>query len=101
MNPYESPAVDAPVLTSADWAGGPYDFVNAGYGHVVLHVETVGSGVLAVETRSGKQRVLTVTAGERIPLLVRKVLDQTTVAVDGYPSGTATSVAKVRAYAYG
>jgi hypothetical protein len=99
MNTYDRPADDAKVVIPADWAADPYSFKDKHGSHAVLHVEEAGGGVLAVLTKKGKERVLVVAAGEEIPLFVKEILKQTgTEIVDGYPAGTATDVAKVRAY---
>jgi len=96
MGPYDRPGDDGPVLRLADL---PYSFTeNHGGRHAVLHIEDEGGGVLAVVTKKGKQRVWTVTKGEEIPVEVAQILDETTEEVDGYSVGTATDVAKVRAY---
>jgi predicted NUDIX family NTP pyrophosphohydrolase len=99
MNPYDRPADDVKVVIPADWAAGPYSFKAEHGSHAVLHVEEAGGGVLAVVTKAGKERVLTVAAGEEIPVFVREILMQTGgEIVDGYAANTATDVAKVRAY---
>lgn len=100
MTIYDKPANDALVVRLADLASTDFDFINQGYGTVVLHVEESGGGVLAVLTEAGKERVWTVADGQEIPVLVRKILKETTVEVDGYSIGTATDTAKVRAYSW-
>ncbi len=102
MSIYDRPATDAPVFVLADLddEGSPVDidFTQLGHGEVVLHIEEAGGGVIAVLTRAGKERVWTVAAGQEIPVGVKKVLNKTSVEVDGYPADTATNVAKFRAY---
>lgn len=103
MSIYDRPAKDAPVFVLADLtddedAPVDIDFIQRGHGQVVLHIEDAGGGVLAVLTGAGTERVWTVTTGQEIPVGVKKVLNKTSVDVDGYPAETATDVAKFRAY---
>lgn len=110
MTPYDRPADDVKIVLATDFASAPYSFKEEHGSHAVLFIEDAGSGVLAVRVRArpddqrspaDRERVLTVTTGEEIPLFVEAILNKTTVAVDGYAAETATDVAQVRAYLWG